>query len=225
MQQRREGPIKVGVIGLGVGTIAAYALEGDHFKFYEIDSEVIRMSHGLNYFSYLSDSAGDVSVILGDGRLSLETQLRNGDLQNFDMLIMDAFASDSIPVHLLTREAFDLYLQHLKPDGTLLVHVTNAYIDLMELVFRTAIDLGLHAVKISSPSAPGHSHDAADWVILNRDADYIDSFQDLIVQRRDSMDMSPMLLNATYPKPVDLRRAPVWTDDYSNLYSVLKARN
>ena len=132
-------PMRVGVIGLGVGTLAAWSRPGDVFRFYELDPEVVRFSEGPRpVFSYLREARGDVSVSLGDGRLVLERE----DPQAFDVLVVDAFSSDSIPTHLLTREAFDVYLRHLASDGALAVHVTNRYLDLKPVVRGAAEELG-----------------------------------------------------------------------------------
>ena len=116
MHERPEAPMHVGIMGLGAGALAAYGREGDRYQFYEIDPDVIRVTRDDGYFSYLADSRAAIEIIPGDARLSLEAQLREAGPQNFDLLIMDAFSSDSVPVHLITLEAMELYLQHLKPE-------------------------------------------------------------------------------------------------------------
>ena len=118
--QRR---LRVGIVGLGVGTLAAYGQPGDYFRFYEINPDVPRIS-GSEFFSYLRDSSARVGVVLGDARLSMETDLERHEPQQFDVLAVDAFSGEAIPVHLLTKEAFEIYLQHLrKPDGVLAVNI------------------------------------------------------------------------------------------------------
>jgi spermidine synthase len=222
MQEREGNPIKAGIVGLGVGTIAAYGVKGDHFQFYEINSDVIQMSESPGLFTYLSDSAATIEVIPGDARLSLETQLREGGPQGFDVFVMDAFSSDAIPVHLITREAFELYSQHLKPNGTLAIHITNNYVDLTGVMFRIADGLGMHAVEIQNASYSGNLHTAANWVILSRDKARIEAFRGIVKQRRARANVTDEELNATYSDTVDWRHAPLWTDDYSDLFSALK---
>ena len=120
----RRGPVKIGIIGLGAGTIAAYGRPGDQYIFYEINPLVLELAN--NQFSFLRQSSASVNVVLGDARLSLEREAQ----QQFDVLAVDAFSSDAIPIHLLTREAFALYLGHIKPSGLIAVHVSNKYLDL-----------------------------------------------------------------------------------------------
>jgi hypothetical protein len=135
---------------------------------------------------------------------------------------MDAFSSDSVPVHLVTLEAMNLYLEHLKPDGVLVVHISNVNLDLGPLVFRLAAELGMHAVKISNMPFPRRVQSSADWMILSRDAGYIESFPPLAERIRTMLKVKPVALTLTYAGDVDLAGAPLWTDDYSDLFSVLK---
>ena len=125
-------PVRVGVIGLGTGTLAAYGRPGDYYCFYEINPLVVEVAR--NYFTFLSDSRAEVKIVLGDGRLSLDGE----PPQEFDVLALDAFSGDAIPVHLLSREAFQLYFRHLKPEGVLALHVTNRSLDLPPVVQKTA---------------------------------------------------------------------------------------
>ncbi|MDJ0866979.1 MAG: fused MFS/spermidine synthase, partial [Myxococcota bacterium] len=120
-------PLHVGVVGLGVGTLATYGHPGDHFRFYEIDEEVLSLAR--EYFTFLEDSAASVEVVLGDARIRLTEELASSGSQRFDVLVLDAFSSDSVPMHLLTREAFELYAAHLEPDGVLAIHVSNRHLD------------------------------------------------------------------------------------------------
>jgi spermidine synthase len=119
--------LRVGITGLGAGTIATYGLPGDLFRFYEIDPETVRVASGqYGYFSFLSDSRARIEVVEGDGRISLEREPANGQLQNYDVLIVDAFNGDAVPVHLLTRGAVELYLKSLRDeDSVIAVHVSN----------------------------------------------------------------------------------------------------
>jgi spermidine synthase len=194
-------PMRVGVVGLGVGTLAAWSRPGDAFRFYELDPAVARLSAGTEpVFTHLRDAAGEVSVALGDGRLVLEREPPQG----FDVLVVDAFSSDAIPTHLLTREAFSAYLRHLAPGGVLAVHITNRYVDLKPVVRGAAITLGLEAEHV--PSFENGTGWSSDWMLVARDRALLD---DEVVSA------------ATLPR---LPRAEVlaWTDDWSNLLRVLK---
>ena len=132
---RRTSNRRAGVIGLGVGTLAAYGRAGDSFRFYELNPAVIQVAS--TYFRFLNESAAATEVVAGDGRLALERE----PPQNFDVLILDAFSGDSIPVHLLTRQAFEVYFRHLRPGGIVAVHVTNRYLDLAPVVDALAAAL------------------------------------------------------------------------------------
>jgi hypothetical protein len=222
MHERPKTPMHVGVMGLGAGTLAAYGREGDRYQFYEIDPDVIRIARDGGYFSYLADSRATVSITLGDARLSLERQLREGGSQNFDLLIMDAFSSDSVPVHLITLEAMELYVQHLKPNGVLVVHISNVNLDLGPLVFRLAAELGMRAVRIVNLPFPRRLQSSADWMILSKDAAYFESFPPIAEQIRAILKVKPKALRVTYPEDLDLTDAPLWTDAYSDLFSVLR---
>jgi spermidine synthase len=194
-------PMRVGVIGLGVGTLAAWSRPGDVFRFYEIDPDVGRLSEGPNpVFSFRRDGRGDVSVRLGDGRLVLEMEAP----QAFDVLVVDAFSSDSIPVHLLTREAFGVYLRHLTPGGALAVHVTNRYLDLKPVVRGAAAELGLNAEHV--PSFEQGLLWSSDWMLVARDRALL---EDELVRA------------ATLPR-LPGASAVVWRDDWSDLLGALK---
>lgn len=194
-----HGPVHVGVIGLGTGTIAAYGRPGDVDEFYDINPLVIKLAR--TQFTFLSGSKAAVSVIAGDARLSLERQPPQG----FDVLAVDAFSGDAIPVHLLTREAFALYFRHLKPGGVLAVHVSNRYLALAPVVAQDARTLGMEARVVSSGSDESDDTSDAEWVL---------------VSARPAFFRSPLLKEAAaIPDRPGLR---AWTDDYSNLYSILK---
>ena len=203
---RRAAGLKIGVVGLGVGTVAAYAHSGDTVRFYDINPEVVRLSLGPHrIFTYLADCTGNVEVVQGDARLSLERELARGQPQRFDVLAIDAFSSDSIPVHLLTREALAVYLAHLaRPDGILAVHISNRYLNLQPVVKGLADSLELDAslVDLESDGASWGS----TWILLSPDDD---------VLQRSGIDDDAVGLEVE--KPVRL-----WTDDYSNLFQVLK---
>jgi len=198
--------LRIGVVGLGVGTIATYGEPGDTIRFYEINPEVYRLASGA-YFSYLKDSPARVDVILGDARLSMQQELARGEPQQFDVLVLDAFSGDAIPVHLLTGEAFAIYLQHLrKPGGLLAVHISNRFVDLRPVLWNVAEHFSLHPAWFHA-SNDGRVAGEADWVIL--------------APNRAVLDV-PVIAKAIQPIQFFGNRTPFWTDDYSNLYRVLK---
>lgn len=198
-----EAGRRVGVVGLGAGTLAAYGEAGDTFRIYEINSEVIRMAK--QHFTYLRDCPATVQTVLGDARLSMERE----EPQNYDLLALDAFSSDAIPTHLLTREAFGIYLKHLQPKGVMAIHITNKHFDLVPVVASVAEEFGLKMAAIKSKRNVERWQSPAYWMLLSRD---------------------PALFEVAEVKaalgPVDIlsRRVPVWTDNYSNLVGVLKSK-
>ncbi|MCI0356004.1 MAG: fused MFS/spermidine synthase, partial [Acidobacteria bacterium] len=207
LTQPGPGSLRAGFIGLGAGTLAVYGLPGDHFRFYEIDPAVIGYASGQNaLFTYLRDSKAKAEIIPGDARLSLEREAARGDLQQFDVLAVDAFTSDAIPVHLLTREAFELYLRHLhEPNGILAVHVSNKTLDLAPVVARLADDLGLAAVQVNAKARAPVVYES-DWVLLTRSR---------------SLFRAPEIASVSHPVRRD-RTIGLWTDDYSNIVSVIR---
>ncbi len=200
-------PLRIGVLGLGVGTLAAYGREGDLMRFYEIDPEVIRYAHGLGgYFSYLQDSAAEIAVADGDARLSLAQELERGDAQAFDLLAVDVFSGDAPPVHLLTREAFDLYLAHLAEDGLLAVNISTTHLDLAPLLAALARERGLDGVIVADPG-DDEAIFRSRWVVIGRSPQ---------ATRGSRWDAHPDLQEVYDP---GLR---VWTDSYSNVLQVLR---
>jgi len=193
-------PLRVGVVGLGAGTLAAYGQPGDYYRFYEIDPDVTALSRSESpEFTFLRDSRAKVDVILGDARLILERELGRRQSQQFDVLVLDAFSSDSIPVHLLTREAFRIYLGHLRgPDSVLAVQITNRFLDLRSVVAGLAADAGLASAQVKNAGA--------DWVLLSR---------------HPAMLSLPSLRDHAHPVALD-RPSRLWTDDFSNILQVLK---
>ena len=140
--------LHVGVVGLGAGTMATYAQPGQHFRFYEINPDMLRLAD--KYFSYLKDCRGEVEVKLGDGRLTLEREAATPNEPKFDLLVLDAFSGDSVPAHLLTKEAFEIYLKRLKPDGAIAVNVSNRYLNLPPVVCGVGREFGLTPLRFSS---------------------------------------------------------------------------
>lgn len=193
-------PNRVGVIGLGAGTLAAYGRPGDYYRFYEINPLVIQLAR--SQFTFLQDSKAQVEVALGDARLSLARE----PSQQFDILVVDAFSGDSVPVHLLTREAFDLYFWHLKPTGVLAVHVTNKYLALAPVVHRIAAALGKQDGIVEGPGNGATATFPSTWVLVSGQAGVFNQ----------------SLIRGVVRPVEDRLRLRIWTDDYSNLFQILK---
>jgi len=194
----RTPSLRVGVIGLGAGSLAAYAQPGDVFRFYEINPLVEQLAR--SEFTYLADCRGSVDVVLGDGRLSLE---REQD-QQYDLLVIDAFSGDAIPVHLITQQALELYFRRLKPGGILALNIANTHLNVEPVVERLAEALGKQALVVASPSMLQRNIFPAIWALLS------------------SSPLNDPVLSASARKPAALAGLRVWTDDYNNLYQILK---
>jgi hypothetical protein len=201
---RLEGSLNVGSIGLGAGTTAVYARPGDRYFFYDINPIVPIIAS--TQFSFLEHCYGEHQVILGDARLSLESELKRGINRHFDLLSVDAFSGDAIPVHLLTREAFKIYWQHLRPDGVLAVHVSNLYLSLAPTVALAAQADGKQAMEINYDGDDDREETASEWV--------------LVTSRKGFFDRDEIKSVATKIQPIPGLRE--WTDDYSNLYKILR---
>ncbi|HSI48234.1 MAG TPA: fused MFS/spermidine synthase [Ideonella sp.] len=193
---------RVGVIGLGVGTMAAWGQDGDDFRFYEINPHSQQIAE--RDFTYLSDSAAHQSVVIGDARLMLESELARGRHGDFDVLVVDAFSGDAIPVHLLTREALAVYRQHMRPRGIIAFHVSNLYLNLAPVVAGLANDAGMKVVRIDNPVNPPET--SSTWVLVTQDEGFLS--QPALRAR-----ISP-LAAAPGAKP--------WTDGYNNLFEALR---
>ncbi len=201
MRSLEGAPRRIGVLGLGCGTLAAYGKTGDTIRIYEINPLVLDLAQ--REFSYLRDTPAKVEVTMGDGRLSLESE----SSQQFDILVMDAFSGDSVPVHLVTREAFAIYFRHLKPGGILAVNVTNTYLNLAPVMERAAAAFGKVALY--------YDYDAEDSDFLCFSCSWS------LVMDRATADRHPEL----YKKAVVLSQKGkfrIWTDDFSNMFSILK---
>ncbi len=195
-----DGPVRVGVIGLGAGTLAGYGRAGDSFRLYEINPQVIELARAQ--FTYVADTRAKVEMSLGDARLSLEREPPQG----FDVLAMDAFSSDAIPVHLLTAEALETYFRHLKPGGVLAVHISNRYLDLKPVLRAAAARFGRHARLVDEDSDDARGVYGSTWVLIADDPGVFER---------------PPLAGAAAPLESD-RRVRLWTDDYSDLWRILK---
>jgi hypothetical protein len=189
--------LHVGVVGLGVGTLASYAEPGQTFRFYEINDNVLRFAE--KYFSYLGDCRGRSDVVLGDGRLSLEREAP----QQFDLLVLDAFSGDAVPTHLLTKEAFEIYKKHLRPDALVAVNISNRYLDLAPVVAGLADHFGYSMRQVHSPGNVELGQFPADWIVLSALGGVAET------KTSDAAGSLP-------------RRKVLWTDDHSNLFDILK---
>jgi SAM-dependent methyltransferase len=192
-------PLRVAVIGLGTGTLATYGRPGDVYRFYEINPAVIEVAQ--KDFSYLSDSKAKVETVLGDARLAMEREAPQG----YDVIAIDAFSSDSIPVHLMTREAMAAYLKHLKPDGVIAFHVTNRFLRLAPVVQQLAEERKLPTALVVD-DAEETDFSRTDWVLVTRNAPLLAS--PAIAKAASTIEAIPGLA--------------IWTDDYNNLFRILK---
>ncbi len=197
-----SGGRRVGAVGLGSGTLAAWGRPGDTFRFYEINDDVARLA--TSTFTYLKESKAKTELVMGDARLSME---REPD-QKYDVIILDAFSSDAIPVHLLTLEAFAHYQRHLKPDGVIVVHVSNRYLDLHPVVYRIAEKIGMPAVTIddTDSSYEDDGFYGSDWILMTSNAGLL---------------QQPLLRDATKPPVEFSARVLPWTDERSDLLRIL----
>jgi hypothetical protein len=194
---------RVAIIGMGAGTAACYAEPGQTYRFYEINPNAVALA--LRWFTFIPDleaRGAKYELELGDARLSLERE----PAQHFDAMLLDAFTGDSVPVHLLTREAFELFNRHLKPDGIIAVHITNHFLNLAPVVQRVAAEFGFRSVRIATPGASGSGRYPTDYLLLTRDEDFIRLHPP--APPASAMDL-------------DL---PVWTDRRHNLFQILQNR-
>jgi len=197
MADLNAAPQRVGLVGLGVGTLAAYAKPGDWFHFYELNPDVVRFAQ--DHFHYLGDCRGRYDVVIGDARLSLESE----PPCQFDLLVLDAFCGDAVPAHLLTQEAAQVYRRHLKPRGRIAVNISNRYLDLSGVVRGLGEQLGLQAVRMTSAPDEAKGLFTAEWMLLTP------ASRPWTAQRADAMEASPA--------PIRL-----WTDSHSNVFETFK---
>lgn len=199
-----QAGLRVGVVGLGAGTLAAVARPGDYFRFYEINPVAIELAH--DPFTYLSDTPAMIDLVLGDGRLELEREAEAGRAQNFDVLILDAFISDAVPVHLLTLESVAVYRRHLRPGGLLAFNITNRFVDLVPVMLGIGEHYGLHVVFISNSGDNNIGVSRSRWAVLASDSTFADQpgVRPHLAKWRDGP-----------PDPI------FWTDDFSGLWQVM----
>ncbi|MBI4204235.1 MAG: fused MFS/spermidine synthase [Betaproteobacteria bacterium] len=192
-------PVRIGVVGLGAGTLAAYGRPGDVYRFYEINPQVVQIAR--SEFSFLGASGAQTETVLGDARLNMEREAP----QAYDVLVIDAFSSDSIPVHLITREAMAVYLKHIKPGGVIAFHVTNRFLRLAPVVKQIADIYQLHTALVVD-EAEDTDFSKTDWVLVTRDQ--------ALLERKDIAGATAEILDIPGLRP--------WTDDYNNLFRILK---
>jgi hypothetical protein len=202
----RDGQVDVGIIGLGVGALAAYGQKGDHYTFYELNPLVSDFAN--RYFNYLGSSKADVDVKLGDARVTLQHELDSGKSNEFDLLVIDAFSGDLIPTHLLTNEAFLLYLQHIKSQGVIALHISNRHLSLLPVIMHHGKNFNMQVMLFETPGN-GNDHDA-QWVVLTNNSRLTDSAK---------------LIYSQTVIPMEQYKEVIWTDDYSSLLSILKVLN
>jgi hypothetical protein len=197
---------EIGVIGLGIGTLASYAAPGQRWTFFEIDPGIERIARTRPYFSFM-DACGDrCRVVIGDARISLS----HVPSATYDTLVLDAFSSDAIPIHLLTREAFELYLSRLAPGGALVLHISNRHLRLAPVIAQLAASAGVSALQqidIPGPTAP-EGKSASHWIVM----------------ARSDGDLGTLVSDRRWSRLVAADSAPVWTDDFSNIVSVISFR-
>ncbi len=197
----------IGVVGLGTGTLAAFARSGDRVRIYEINPDVLQVA--TSPFSYLSNCLGKVEVILGDARLSLEKE----PPQAFDLLTLDAFSSDAIPVHLLTKEAFAVYQRHLNPGGIIAVHISNQYLDLEPVVANLAKEFHYQVVVVDQEDGSSDVEDEDSWWIYGSTW--------VLLSRDEAMIAAPALQDGVRKPETNAVPIPLWTDDFASLFQIL----
>lgn len=197
---------EIGILGLGIGSIASYAKPGQHFTYYEIDPAVERVARDERYFTFLADCRGKVNVILGDARLSL----REAPPGHYDMIILDAFSSDAIPIHLVTREALQLYLSKLQERGLMAFNISNRYLDLAPVLGNLARDAGLTCLV------------QRDLNLTHREIEENKRSSDWVVMARQPEDLGKLAADPRWHKLSGQPRRTLWTDDFSNILTVFR---
>jgi hypothetical protein len=201
LESLRDKPdAHVGVVGMGAGTVSCYAKSGHRYRFYDINPDVVRIAQ--KHFTYLDDlkkRGAKLEIVIADARLAME---RETD-QQFDVLLLDAFSGDSVPVHLLTKEAFGIYQRHMKPDGIIAVHITNTYLVLAPVIEKIAAEMGFKTTRIATTS--DGDHDSTDYILVTHNAPFLAA-------------TPPDLVGNEVELKEDVR---LWTDRYHNLLRIL----
>jgi hypothetical protein len=200
--------LRIGIVGLGTGTMAAYGEEGDYLRFYEINPDVIEFSE--RYFSYRKDTSAKIDIVPGDARMSIEREISHRQPGSFDVFAVDAFSSDAIPIHLLTRECYLNYWHHLKEDGILALHISSRYFNLSPVIRSlAALDekRGMRAFLIEDPGSSLQETDATRWILITANQEFL---------------ANPDVKRAITPWKEEDMPGPLFTDDYSNLFRLLQ---
>ena len=196
--QSQKRSVRIDLVGLGAGTLAAYGRTGDVLRFYEINEDVIEQAEA--HFSFLSSTPATVKIIPGDARLSLESERP----QKFDLLVLDAFSGDAVPAHLLTREAFDIYLNHMADGAIIAVHISNLYFDLRPVVEGVAAEHNLHSIAVQVPDIRAPVDPSSEWILLAGDP--------------STLDTTSVFHNVSAPQS----KRVLWTDRFSNFFQILR---
>jgi spermidine synthase len=196
----RDRPRRIGVIGLGAGAVAVYGNPGDTIRFYEINGAVEDIAK--EYFTYLGDSPASIEIVRGDARVSLAAE----PPQRYDVLVVDAFSGDAIPVHLMTAQALEVYRRHLAPGGILAFNVSNDFVELAPVVEQLARNAGMQAVRVIDHEDPAREVFDSEWVLVTANASFLADSS--VVRARQAIEV-----------PAGFR---LWTDDYSSLFPLIK---
>jgi hypothetical protein len=204
--QDERTPARIGVVGLGAGAMAAYGRRGDSIDFFEIDPAIEGIARNPALFTYLVDTRANAAVVIGDGRLAMAAK----PTASYDLIVLDAFSSDAVPVHLLTREAFEIYLERLRGGGLIAINVSNRYLDLEREVGAVSADLGLPGIARTDEPPPEQAGDAdsSSWVVLARSA----------------ADLGRVAAHPGWQTLPAFPGTRVWTDQYSDLVGILGPR-
>jgi hypothetical protein len=197
---------RIAAVGLGIGTLASYATAGQEWTFFEIDPAIESIARTPAYFTFLETCGSRCRVVTGDARISLSRAAEG----QYDLIVLDAFSSDSIPLHLMTREAMDVYLSRLAPDGALLMHVSNRHLRLAPIVGRVAADRGLYAARRVEEGGRNwpEGKSGSDWIAMSR----------------RPQDIAPLIAHHGWTPLAASPSTPLWTVDFSNILSVLDIR-
>jgi len=213
--------IRVGLVGLGVGTLAVYGRTGDLFRFYEIDPTIIRLATDNDFFSFLGERQASIDIVLGDARINLMSEYQRGDAPGFDILVLDAFSGASIPVHLLTREAFQIYDSAIDQNGLIAVHISNHHFDLWPVIAGLGQELGMQALRLTTAPAPRYQSQEATWCFLSRDEAQIQSLIDRALERAKALEVMAPKVSIVHPGDTLPKNIRIWTDDYSDLFGLM----